>query len=124
MRITILSAFLSVLALLSACNNIEVNGNDEREILSKVEVENIQIKKEYSNAWAVTGLVRNISSTDIKGAVKVKFLNSNGDVVHNNAAFVNDGDPIRPGQAGNFEYYADPDKFDDVTNFDVLFYER
>ena len=52
----------------------------------KTKVENVKIKKEHSNAWAVTGMIRNESSVNIKGAVKIKFLNSKGDVVHNNRA--------------------------------------
>ena len=67
-------------------------------------------------------MIRNNSSSDIKGAVKIKFLNSKGDAVHNARAKLNDGDPIKPGQAGSFEYFAKPENFDDVTDFNIEFY--
>ena len=95
-------------------------GNSGRNIA----VENVKIKKEFPNAWAVTGMVRNNGSSSIKGAVKIKFLNSNGDIVHSTRTKVNDGDNLNSGQAGNFEYFAKPEKFDGVTDFDVEFYER
>ena len=89
-----------------------------------ITVESVELIKEHSNAWAVKGMIRNNTSSDINGAVKIKFLNSKGDIVYNNRAFVNDGDPIQPGQAGNFVYYTDPYNFEGVTDFDVQFYER
>ena len=87
-------------------------------------VEGVQIKKDFKNAWTVSGMVRNKTSYPVKGAVKIKFLNSKGDVVHNNRAKVNDGDPIKAGQSASFDYTTDPSNFEDVDNFDVEFYER
>jgi hypothetical protein len=124
MKIMKLLTFTLIIVILTSCG-LETSNKGSTSITStKTKVENVQIKKEHSNAWAVTGMIRNNSSSEIKGAVKIKFLNSNGDVVHNNRAKVNDGDPMKPGQAGNFEYFTDPDKFYDVTDFDVEFYER
>jgi len=114
----------TLIAVLTSCGLDTSNKGGTSSTSTKTKVENIQIKKEHSNAWAVIGMIRNESSADIKGAVKIKFLNSKGDIVHNTRAKVNDGDPIKPGQAGNFKYFTDPDKFDDVTNFDIKFYER
>jgi len=94
------------------------------ETPSKTTVEDVRINKQHSNAWAVTGMIRNESSSIIKGAVKIKFVNSKGDIVHSNRTKVNDGDPINPGQAGSFEYFTKPTDFDDVTSFNVEFYER
>lgn len=121
-----LLTFTLTIAILTSCRLDTSNkeSTNSSSTSTKKKVENVQIKKEHSNAWAVTGMIRNNSSLEIKGAVKIKFLNSRGDVVHNTRAKVNDGDPIKPGQAGNFEYFTDPDKFDDVTDFDVKFYER
>lgn len=90
----------------------------------KTKIEDVKIVKEHSNAWAVRGMVRNISSSSIKGAVKIKFLNSNGDILHSHKAYVNDGDPLNPNQAGAFEYFDDPKEFMNVVDFDVEFYER
>ena len=112
--------------LLTSCT-MESSNNTVRSTPSTVniaEVEGVKVIKPYPNSWAVSGMVRNTSSKAIKGAVKIKFLNSNGDVVHSNRAKVNDGDPIDPRQAANFEYYADPSTFDAVTDFKVEFYER
>ena len=123
MKITKILTQLTLVAVLTSCG-LDTSNSGTSSSTSKTKVENVKIKKEHSNAWAVTGMIRNESSTSIKGAVKIKFLNSKGDVVHSNRAYVNDGDPIKPGQAGNFEYFTDPEKFDDVTDFDVVFYER
>jgi hypothetical protein len=87
-------------------------------------VENVQIKKEYPNSWAVKGMIRNNGSSNIKGAVKIKFLTSSGDIVHTTRAKVNDGDILKPGQAGEFDYYTKPENFNGVTDFDIEFYER
>ncbi len=89
-----------------------------------VSIEDVKIVKEYSNAWAVKGKIRNNTTHSIKGAVKIKFINNNGDIVHSNRAFVNDGDSFDPGQAANFEYFTDPKTFEDVVDFKIEFYER
>ena len=90
----------------------------------KVLIENVRISKDYSNAWAVKGSVKNNTTHSIKGAVKINFLNSNGDIVFSNRAYVNDGKPFGPGQSATFEYFDDPKTFDGVTKFKVEFYER
>ena len=90
----------------------------------KYKVENVRIEKDHSNAWGVKGMIRNVSSANISGAVKIKFINSNGDIVHSTRAYVNDGDPIKPGQAGPFEYFVAPKVFEDLSKFDVEFYEQ
>ncbi len=89
-----------------------------------VSVENVRISKDHSNAWAVKGSIRNNTTRSIKGAVKIKFINSTGDIVHSNRAYVNGGDSFSSGQAANFEYFTEPEKFNDVVDFKVEFYER
>lgn len=91
---------------------------------NKYSVENVRISKDYSNAWALKGSIRNNSNSSIKGAVKIKFLNSKGDIVHSNRANVNSGDFISPGQAADFDYFVSPEKFKDVVDFEIEFYER
>lgn len=93
-------------------------------IAVNVSVENVRISKDYSNAWAVKGSIRNNTTHSIKEAVKIKFINSNGDIVYTNRAYVNGGDSFEAGQAANFEYFTDPKTFDDVVNFKVEFYEN
>jgi len=113
--------------LFTSCLGSTSNENSDSRIQSVPKiysVENVRIVKEHSNAWAVKGVVRNDSNRSIKGAVKIKFLNSRGDIVYSTKAYVNDGDPLQPGQAGAFEYYKDPETFNGVNNFDVEFYER
>jgi hypothetical protein len=91
---------------------------------AKVSVENVKMVKEYPNAWTVRGFIRNNDSQSIKGWVKIKFINSNGDIVHSYDAYVNGGDPVKPGQAGSFSYTTDPSDFNDIKEFDILFIER
>jgi hypothetical protein len=69
-------------------------------------------------------MIRNNSSSNIKGAIKIKFLTSNVDIAHTAIAKVNDGDYLKLGQAGSFDYYAEPKNFSGVTDFYVEFYER
>ena len=90
----------------------------------KVEVEGVRINKKSSTGWAVIGKIRNLENSPIKGYVKIKFLDSNGDIVKTYTAFVNGGDPLKPGQAGPFEYWTDPDDFDGVVDFQVIFVSR
>ena len=51
-------------------------------------------------------------------------VDSNGDIVKTYSAFVNGGDPLKPGQAGPFEYWTNPDDFDGVVDFQVIFVSR
>lgn len=91
---------------------------------SKTNVENVKIKKDNKFAWAVVGMIRNESPSSIKGHVKIKFLNSKGDIVNSALARVNDGDSFGPGQAASFDYFTEPNNFEGVTNFDVIFVEK
>jgi hypothetical protein len=91
---------------------------------SKVSVENVRINKENKYAWSVEGMIRNETSSNIKGYVKIKFLNSSGDIVYTTKAKVNDGDSFSSGQSANFDYFAEPKKFEGVTKFDVEFMKK
>ncbi|WP_421898024.1 hypothetical protein [Marinoscillum sp.] len=115
---------LIILSFLFSCGGSSGSSTYNSYSQPKTKIEDIKIVKEHSNAWAVRGMVRNISSSSIKGAVKIKFLNSNGDILHSHQAYVNDGDPLNPNQAGAFEYFDDPEEFTNVVDFDVEFYER
>ena len=88
------------------------------------EVENVKIKEDSKFAWAVVGMIRNKSSSDIKGYVKIKFLNSTGDIVYTTKARVNDGDSFGPGRAASFDYFTEPKNFEGVTDFEVDFVEK
>lgn len=91
---------------------------------SKTKVENVKINKDNEFAWGLTGMIRNESSSKIKGYAKIKFLNGKGDIVHTASCFVNDRDYLKPGQAGVFEYYTIPKNFDGVVDFDIEFIEK
>tara|TARA_B100001750_G_C15458151_1_gene572719 strand:+ start:175 stop:510 length:336 start_codon:yes stop_codon:yes gene_type:complete len=91
---------------------------------SKIKVENVKIKEDSKFAWAVVGMIRNKSSSDIKGYVKIKFLNSTGDIVYTTKARVNDGDSFGPGRAASFDYFTEPKNFEGVTDFEVDFVEK
>lgn len=119
----LLSSVVIGLFLILAIATSESKDSDSKSSIA-VTVEDVKIEKEFKNAWAVTGKIRNNTDKPIKGAVKIKFINSKGDIVHNNRAFVNGGDSFDPGQAANFKYSVDPKTFDDVVDFKVVFYER
>lgn len=130
MKKRLIKTFLSFLTIsififlaIASADEGTSNTDDSVEKIN-VSVENVRIVKEYNNAWGVKGQIKNNTGQKIKGAVKIKFINSNGDIVHNNRAFVNDGDSFDSGQSANFEYFTDPSKFKDVVDFKVDFYER
>lgn len=112
------------LSILISCGFDSSKNTTEDFTSSKTKVENVKIKKDNKFAWAVVGMIRNESSSEIKGYVKIKFLNSSGDIVNTTMTRVNDGDSFEPGQAASFDYYTEPDNFDDVTDFDVHFVEK
>ena len=112
------------LTFLISCGFDSSKKTTESSTSSKVKVENVKIKEDSKFAWAVVGMIRNESSSDLKGYVKIKFLNSNGDIVNTAKAKVNDGDFFSPGQAASFDYFTEPKNFEGVTNFDVDFIER
>ncbi|ARV15170.1 hypothetical protein [Polaribacter sp. SA4-12] len=91
---------------------------------TKVSVENVRINKGNKFAWSVEGMIRNETSSNIKGYVKIKFLNSSGDIVYTTKAKVNDGDSFSSGQSANFDYFTEPKKFEGVTKFGVEFIEK
>lgn len=121
LKLLILSGLL---VIITSCVFENSNTQETSPIAEITEVENVKINKENKYGWAVTGMIRNNSSSNIKGAVKIKFLTESGDIVHTTRTKVNDGDVLKPGQAGVFDYYTEPENFNGVTDFDVEFYER
>lgn len=105
-------------------NNYKDNSISEQPAEKKINfsVENVRIDKEYKNAWTVKGSIRNNTNSPISGAVKIKFINSSGDIVHSNRAYVNGGDSFGAGRAANFKYTTDPKDFVGVVDFEVIFY--
>ena len=91
---------------------------------SEVSVEGLILKKEHSNAWAIAGKIRNLESHSIKGYVKIKFLNSKDDITKTAKTYVNDMDPIEPGQAAPFEYWTSPSNYSGVSNYQIIFVDR
>lgn len=87
----------------------------------RVLVTGVTINKKHSNAWFVTGSIRNLGSYPIQGHVKIKFLSANGDITKSASTFVNAGDSLKPDQSASFEYAARPEDFHNVVNFDVIF---
>lgn len=116
--------FFLILALASSESSYDSESSSNVETYVNVSVEDVKVEKNFSNAWTVIGKIRNNTSSSIKGAVKIKFINSNGDIVHSNRAYVNDGDSFNSGQAASFDYTTDPSNFEDVVDFKVEFYER
>ncbi|WP_425077898.1 hypothetical protein [Psychroserpens sp. S379A] len=112
------------LSFLISCGFESSKKTTESVTTSKVKVENVKIKEDSKFAWAVEGMIRNESSSEIKGYVKIKFLNSSGDIVYSTKAKVNDGDSFGPGRAASFDYFTEPKNFDGVTDFEVDFVEK
>ncbi|MBR9847478.1 MAG: hypothetical protein GYB35_15855 [Algicola sp.] len=112
------------LSFLISCGFESSKKTTESVTTSKVKVENVKIKEDSKFAWAVVGMIRNESSSEIKGYVKIKFLNSSGDIVYSTKAKVNDGDSFGPGRAASFDYFTEPKNFDGVTDFEVDFVEK
>jgi len=90
---------------------------------AQVAVEDVRIEKTFPDTWGVVGKIRNLGRHPIRGYVKIKFLDSRGDILRSNLAPVNDKDPLRPGQAGPFDYYTNRRNFDGVESFDIIFIE-
>ena len=87
---------------------------------SEVMVEDVKMKN-VPGACRVFGKIRNLENHAIKGYVKIKFLDANNDIIKTTKTYVNDLDPVEPGQAGPFDYYTEPENCDDVVGFNVLF---
>jgi hypothetical protein len=113
--------FASMMAACSAPTSAPVASKPE---VSDFAVENVHVVKEYNNAWTLKGMVRNNSGHAASIAVRVKFLNAQGDVLYATKAVVNDWDPVASGKAAVFSYATDPKDFDGVTDYDVQPYER
>lgn len=100
-------------------NKSEVSLNKE-----KVSIENVRINKNNKFAWTVIGEIKNETSSKIKGYVKIKFLNSSGNIIYSAMTNVNDGDYFKAGQSASFDYYTETENFLGVTKFEVYFVEK
>lgn len=109
---------------MAACNTPSNAPTPSAPTVSEFAVENVKVEKEFNNAWTLKGMVRNNSGHPASIAVKLKFLNAQGDVLHASKAVVNNWDAVEPGKAAVFEYATDPKNFDGVTDYDVEPYER
>jgi hypothetical protein len=86
-----------------------------------VNVEDLTVDKQLKNAWGIKGRIRNLENKPLKGYVKIKFLDSKGDIVKSAMAPVNGNDYLKSNQAGPFKYYTSPADFNNVTKYDVVF---
>ena len=122
--ILVIIAIVLALFYFYSKNNSSTSSSSYSEETVNVSVENVRIAKDFPTVWGVKGSIRNNTPRSIKGAVKIKFINIKGDVVHNNRAYVNDGDLFNSGQSANFEYFTTKNTFTDVVDFKVEFYEN
>ena len=88
---------------------------------SDTESENVRTVQSRPNAWCVKGMIKNLERYPINGYVKIKFLNSKGNIVAAHSAPVNNGDYFSAGQAAPFEYFAKPEEFKGVTDYQIIF---
>tara|TARA_B100000809_G_C14889360_1_gene442083 strand:- start:98 stop:463 length:366 start_codon:yes stop_codon:yes gene_type:complete len=116
--------FIIIAIIISSCGTNSSESSSATVKSNDFTVENVKVKKDYAEAWTVVGMIRNGSSSSVKGAVNIKFLNAKGDIVYSTRARVNDGGAFKPGQAASFDYTTSPSDFDGVTSFDVEFYEN
>ena len=117
---------LPVLALFLACGAPSSNGggSESSSESAGLAVENVRVEKEHRNAHILKGTVRNNSQRAESIAVRIQFLDANGDVLHANRAVVNNWAPVDPGQAAPFEYAASPETFAGAVDFKVVPYKR
>ena len=88
------------------------------------EIHDVRIEKRWSNAWGVVGKVANTGKYSRRGAAQIDFINSKGEVVKTISAKVTGiffGPELEPGEWLPFEYWTDPDDFDDVKVRDMKF---
>ncbi len=110
---TIISCFVFTFMLITITNIVYA---------SNVGIENVRANpKIRPGTWCMSGLVRNLENHLIKGLVKIKFLNSRGDIIKSAFAPMNGGEPIAPNQAGLFEYYADAKTYEDIVDYQIIF---
>ena len=86
-----------------------------------VSVEKITLKKDYSTAWTINGVIQNTTTTAVDGYVKIEFLDSKGGVLKVALTDVNHGYPIEAGQSFPFEYWVNPQEFTGVSDYQVKF---
>lgn len=92
---------------------------------SEVRIENVHADKTSSKeTWGVKGKVRNLENHPIKGYVKIKYIDAQGDILQSVNAWVNDGDLVEPGQAAAFEYWDSRKNLEDAVRFQVIFKDR
>ncbi|MFI8377312.1 hypothetical protein [Leeuwenhoekiella sp. NPDC079379] len=89
-----------------------------------VDISPITVVKDSKFLWSINGSVRNIANKEIKGYIKVKYLNSENDIIGDAKAHINQGDYFRSGQSVLFKINKDPKELESVEYFDVQFIEN
>lgn len=90
---------------------------------SEVSIEGATMKDQLG-VWVVEGKVRNLEKHPIRGFVRIKFLDANGNIVKLANAFVTSRDSIAPGQAASFELWTNFTGSTGKLDFEIDFVER
>jgi hypothetical protein len=87
---------------------------------SEVSVEGATMKNEFG-VWVIEGRVRNLEKHPIRGFVRIKFLDANGNIVKSVNAFVTSRDSLAPGQAASFELWTNFTRSTGKLDFEIDF---
>ena len=90
---------------------------------SEVSVEGVKMENQFG-VWVIVGRVRNLEKHPIRGFVKIKFLDANGNIVKSVNAFVTSQDSLAPSQAATFELWTNFTGSTGELDFDIDFVER
>lgn len=72
---------------------------------SEVSIKGVTMEKHFG-LWVVVGKVTNLEKDPIRGLVRIKFLDVNGNLVKSVNAFVTSRESLAPGQTGSFELWT------------------
>jgi hypothetical protein len=100
------------------------NNDSTKENSNCVTKEFTNVDKSNKYAFTLNGTVYNNCGKDVNGYVKIKFIDSNGDIRHTAKARVNDGDYFSDRQSAPYHYSAKPIEFIDINTFEVVFIAR
>jgi len=90
---------------------------------SEVSVEGATMENQFG-VWVVVGRVRNLEKHPIRGFVRIKFLDANGNIVKSVNAFVTPQDSLAPGQASSFELWTNFRGSAGKLDFEIDFVDR
>jgi hypothetical protein len=86
-------------------------------------LEQASINRLAGNVCEVKGSVRNFENRSVAGYVQIQLMNNDNDILTTHTAYVNDGNPLLPKQAGPFKFYMKAKECKGATKVGVIFRE-